>query len=78
MIFLSRWLWSVVTGPWSRHVIRLIGGRASNEGYQKVPEDFTITITRAFSWLTVPTSAFTFTDIIRHYAENFADLRFQL
>ena len=28
--------------------------------------------------LTVPTSAFTFTDILRHYAENFADLRFQL
>ena len=26
MIFLSRWLWSVVTGPGSRHVIRQIGG----------------------------------------------------
>ena len=28
-------------------------GRAPNEGYPKVPEDFTIT--RAFSWLKVPT-----------------------
>ena len=34
--------------------------RASNEGYPKVPEDFTITEkapTTAFSWLKVPTSA---------------------
>ena len=40
-----------------------VGLRASNEGYPKVPEDFTITEkapTRALSWLNAPTSAFTF------------------
>ena len=37
--------------------------RASNEGYPKVHEDFTITEkapNRAFSWLKASTSAFTF------------------
>ena len=46
--------------------------RASNEGYPKVPEDVTITemaSTRAFSWLKVPTSAFTFKTLLRHYAK---------
>ena len=38
-------------------------GRAWNEGYPKVPEDFAITEkapTRTCSWLKAPTSAFTF------------------
>ena len=42
--------------------------RASNKGYPKIPDDFTITEkapTRAFSWLKVPTSAFT--SHLRHY-----------
>ena len=40
-----------------------VSSRASNEGYSEVLKDFTITEkapTRAFSWLKVPTSAFTF------------------
>ena len=39
----------------------------------KVPEDFTITEkvpTRAFSWLKVPTSAFTFKTLLRHHAKR--------
>ena len=43
--------------------------RASNEGYPKAREDFTITEkapTGAFSWLKVPTSAFTFKTLLRH------------
>ena len=48
-----------------------VGGlktRASNEGYPKVPEDFTImekAPTRAFFWLKAPTSAFTFKTLLR-------------
>ena len=47
--------------------------RASNEGYPKVPEDFTITekaATRAFSWLKAPTSDFTFKTLLRYYAKR--------
>ena len=39
----------------------------------KVREDFTITekaCTRTFSWLKVPTSAFTFKTLLRHYAKR--------
>ena len=39
----------------------------------KVPEDFTITekaSTRAFSWLKVPTIAYTFKTILIHYAKQ--------
>ena len=39
----------------------------------KICEDFTITgtvTTRAFSWLKVPTSAFTFKTLLRHYAKQ--------
>ena len=52
--------------------------RASNEGYPKVPEDFTITEkapTRALSWLNAPTSAFTFKTLLRHYAKWDADTK---
>ena len=47
--------------------------RASNEGYTKVREDFTITEkapTGAFSWLKAPTSAFTIKTLLRHYAKR--------
>ena len=46
---------------WSEKCI--VDSRASNEGYPKVREDFTImeeAPTRAFSWLKAPTRAFTF------------------
>ena len=39
----------------------------------KVREDFTITMkvhTRAFSWLKVPSSAFTFKTLFKHYAKQ--------
>ena len=42
--------------------------RAENEGYPKVPENITITekaLIVAFSWLKVPTSAFTFKTLLR-------------
>ena len=57
---------------------------AWNEGYPNVPEDFTITgkaSTRAFSWLKAPTSAFTFKNLFKHYAEEasiFAKVRLKL
>ena len=44
--------------------------RASNEGYTKVRDDFTITEktpTRAFSWLKAPTSTFIFKTLLRHW-----------
>ena len=47
--------------------------RASNEGYAKVREDFTImekAATRAFSWLKAPTSTFTFMTVKRHCAKQ--------
>ena len=48
--------------------------RASNEGYPRVPEDFIITEkapSRAFSWLEVSTSDFTFKMLLlRHYAKR--------
>ena len=47
--------------------------RASNEGYPKVPEDYTImekAPTRAISWLKVATTAFTFNTLLRHYAKR--------
>ena len=46
---------------------------ACNEGYPKVPEDFTITekaSTRAFSWLKAGTIAFTLKTLLRHYAKQ--------
>ena len=46
--------------------------RASNEGYPKFREDFTITEkapTRAFSWLKAPTSAFPYKTLLRRYAK---------
>ena len=46
---------------------------ASNEGYAKVREDFTImekAATRAFSWLKAPTSTFTFMTVKRHCAKQ--------
>ena len=46
-----------------RHLL----GRASNEGYQRAPTDFTITEkapTRAFSWLKAPTLVLSH---LRHY-----------
>ena len=46
--------------------------RASNDGYPKFHEDFTImekAPTRAFSYLKAPTSAFTFKTLLRHYAK---------
>ena len=52
---------------------QLLANRASNEGYPKVREDFTITEeapTRAFSWLKAPTSAFTLKTLLRHYAKQ--------
>ena len=52
---------------------------ASNEGYPKVPEDFTIkekAPTRAFSWLKAATSAFTFKTLLRHYAKRMLTPRF--
>ena len=59
--------------PWSRQ--HWVGVGASNEGYPKNPEDFTITEkapTRAFSWLKVATSVFTFKTLLRlrHYAKQ--------
>ena len=45
--------------------------KACNEGYPKVRKDFTIrekAPTRA--WLKVPTSAFTFRTLLRHYAKQ--------
>ena len=58
-------------------ILTFIGGtqlcRAANEGYPEAQADFTITgkaPTRAFSWLKVPTSAFTFKTLIRHYAKR--------
>ena len=48
--------------------------RASNEGYPKVPEDFTITEkapTRALSGLKPPTSAFTFKTLLKYYAKQY-------
>ena len=47
--------------------------RASNDGYPKVSEDFTITEkvpTRAFSWLKAPTRAFAFKTLLRLYAKQ--------
>ena len=47
----------------SRNVPSCVDSRASNEGYPKVPEDFTImeeAPTRTFSWLKAPNSPFTF------------------
>ena len=47
--------------------------RARKEGYPKIREDFSITEkapTRAFSWFKVPTSAFTFKTLLRHYAKQ--------
>ena len=38
--------------------------------YPKVPEYFTITTTRAFSWLKAATSALTLKTLLRHYAEQ--------
>ena len=52
--------------------------RASHEGYTKVREGFTITEkapSRAFSWLKVPSSAFTFKTLLRHYAQRALTLR---
>ena len=46
-----------------------VDSRASNEGYPKVREDFTI-MEKAFSWLKAPTSTFTFKTLLRHYAEQ--------
>ena len=50
--------------------IMLVRTRASNEDYPKAPEDFTITEkapTRAFFWLKVPTSAFTFQTLCKGF-----------
>ena len=47
--------------------------RAWGKGYLEVPEDFTImekAPTRAFSWLKVPTSAYTFKDLLIHYVKQ--------
>ena len=41
-----------------------ISRRASNEGYPKVPENYTIT------WLKATTSTFTFKTLLRHYAKQ--------
>ena len=55
-----------------RDGVKCEDSRASNEGYPKVPEDFTITekaplVTRAaFSWLKAPTRTFTFKTLLRH------------
>ena len=57
----------------ARLLAELVQDRAWNEGYPKIPEDFTITEkapTRAFSWLKAPTSAFTFKTLLRHYAKR--------
>ena len=47
-----------------------VASRASNEGYPKVPKEFTITEkapTRAFSWLKAATTTFKFKTLLRHY-----------
>ena len=44
--------------------------RASNDGYRRLREvlqTLPVLSTRAFSWLKVPTSAFTFKTLSRHY-----------
>ena len=55
-----RWGW----GDWrpaERPQLVVVAGRASNEDYPKVPEDFTITGK-------TPTRAFTLKTLLRHYA----------
>ena len=59
-------LWSGYKSPFTLHPLPASQGsttRASNEGYPKVPEDFTImekAPSKDFSWLKAPASAFTF------------------
>ena len=43
--------------------------RASNEGSRRFHNHRESCYTRAFSWLKVPTSAFTFKTLLRHYAK---------
>ena len=64
------WLWADL---WSGVTATDLYTTAWNEGYPNVPKDFTITekaSTRAFSWLKVATTAFTFKTLLRHYAKR--------
>ena len=69
------WVWTqeccCTTRPSSHQSLALTAPatRASNEGYPKVPEDFTITektLTGTFSWLKAPTNNFTFKTLVKH------------
>ena len=53
--------------------IKIVNCGITPELQTKLREDFTImekAPTRAFSWLKVPTSAFTFKTLLRHYAKR--------
>ena len=45
------------------------GPRAGNEGPRKTQKDSTIESLRAFSWLKLPTNAFTFKTLLRDYTK---------
>ena len=54
------------------HLYHLLGAPGELlQSYSKVREDFAITekALRAFSWLKVPTSAFTYKTLLRHYTK---------
>ena len=53
------------------HLLGAPGELLLLESYSKVREDFAITekALRAFSWLKVPTSAFTYKTLLRHYSK---------